>query len=112
LSAIAVAEEIVYMAPLTGPVRQQAELRKQIIRELHLSLIIAALCKNLCRKTPAPTATACMLDACQRTGISAEPVPLFLQPTSSEVLAIQCAISALRPHASPVLLKWLSMPSE
>jgi len=112
LSAINVAEELVYMAPLTGPVCQHAELRKQISRELHLNLIIAALCKNLCRETPARTATACLLDACQRTGISAELVPLFLQPTSSEVLAIRCAISALRPHASPALLKWLSMPSE
>jgi len=110
LSAIDVAEELVYMAP-TGPVCQHAELRKQISRELHLNLIIAALCKNLCRETPARIATACLLDACQRTGISAELVPLFLQPTSSEVLAIRCAISALRPHASPVLLKWLSVPS-
>ena len=112
LSAIDVAEELVYMAPLTGPVCQHAELRKQISRELHLNLIIAALCKNLCRETPARIATACLLDACQRTGISAELVPLFLQPTSSEVLAIRCAISAFRPHVSPVLLEWLSMPSE
>ena len=111
LSAIDVAEELLYMAPLTGPLCQRAELRRQVSKELYLNLIIAALCKNLCRETPARMATACLLDACQRTGISAEFVPSFLKPTSSEVLAIRFAITALRPHASPVLLKWLSVPS-
>jgi hypothetical protein len=38
-------------------------------------------------------------------------VPSFLQPESLEVLAIRCSISALRPHANPVLLMWLSVPS-
>jgi len=111
LSAIDVAQELLYMAPLPGTSWQHAECRKQISKELHLNLLVAAICKNLCRKTPAQIATACLLDACQRTAISAGFVPSFLQPESLEVLAIRCSISALRPHANPVFLMWLSVPS-
>jgi len=109
LSAIDIAQRLLNMAPLTGPSWQRAELSRQVSKELHLNVIIAALCKNLCRKTPTQIGTACLLDACQRTGVSAKFVPSFLQPENPEVLAIRCAISTLRPNASPVLLKWLSL---
>jgi len=104
LSAIDVAQELLYMGPFC------TEMRRQINKELHLNLLVAAICKNLCRKTPAQIATACLLDACQRTCVSTGFVPSFLQPKSPEVLAIQCSIGALRPHANPVLLEWLSRP--
>ena len=110
-SAIDVAQELLSMAPLPGTSWQRTEWRKQISKELHLNLLVAAICKNLCRKTPAQIATACLLDACQRTAISAAFVPSFLQPESLEVLAIRYSISALHPHANPVLLMWLSVSS-
>jgi len=55
LSAIDVVQELLYimMAPLPGTSWQRAELKKQISKELHLNLLVAAICENLCRKTPA-----------------------------------------------------------
>jgi len=112
LAAIDVAQKLLYMAPVTGTPWQLAELRHLNGKEVHLNLFVAALCKELCRKPPAEVATACMLDACQRTGTSTKFVPSFLQPNSPKVLSTQRAISALRPHLSPLLLDWLSLHSE
>jgi len=47
LLVIEVAEELLYIGPLTGPLCQRGELKRQTSKELHLNIIIAALCKNL-----------------------------------------------------------------
>ena len=112
LAAIDVAQKLLYMALVTGTPLQRAELRQRNGKELNLNLLVAALCKDLCRKPPGEIATACVLDACQRTGTSTAFVPSFLQPNSPEVLSTQRAISARRPHASPLLLTWLSRHSK
>jgi len=112
LAAIDVAQKLLYMALVTGTPLQRAELRQCNGKELNLNLLVAALCKDLCRKPPGEIATACVLDACQRTGTSTAFVPSFLQPNSPEVLSTQRAISARRPHASPLLLTWLSRHSK
>ena len=111
LSAIDVAHELLAFAPLGGNVRQREELSRRNSKELHQNIIVAALCQDLCRKPPAEVATACILDACYRTGLSSEFVPLFLK-RNNRIHQTQLAIRALRPTADPMLLKWLSLPSE
>jgi len=79
LAAIDVAQKLLYTATVTGTPWQRKELRHLNGKELHLNLLVAALCKDLCRKLPAEIAAACVLDACQRTGTSTVFVQSFLQ---------------------------------
>jgi len=85
LAAIDVAPKLLYMALVTSTPLQRAELRQRNGKEINLNLLVAALCKDLCRKPPGQIATACVLDACQRTGSSAVFVQSFSQPNSPEV---------------------------
>ena len=105
LLAIDVAQELFAVAPMKGNAMQCAELRRLHDKELHRNLVTAAFCKHLCRKPPVEVATACLLDACHRTGICTDFVPLFLR--NEKIYSIQQAMCALRPHVDPMLLKWI-----